>query len=227
MWAGFAVALPLVLWKGLCFYHPSLPALGVGTGGLGDYVTSPVLKAFLSEVRFDGIGLGLGLSFCILAVALLIETDVLPLALAYVLHLSALAGVRQGVQPDALSGLSLGRPADHGAFIAFALLALFVGRHHLARVFRLIVVRSQPAERREAWTYRGALLLVAASLAAIAGWSIWTRMGLAAGLLFFGYILVCGFAASKNSRGNGRAYRLSDAILRHAVHGGHGRVRCL
>jgi hypothetical protein len=197
MWAGFVVAFVLTIWKGLCFYYPALPGFGFGHGSFADYVDNPVLKAFLSEVSMDGIGLGLGLTFCLLAVVLLIETDVLfSLWLTFfVFQLWRAFGKAFNLTRYA------GYPWEHqqtmGGFIAFAVLALFVGRHHLARVFRLILGHCLPAERREAWTYRGALLLVFASLAAVAGWSVWTQMGLGAGLLFFSYMLVCGFAASK------------------------------
>ena len=195
MWGGVAVGFPLVLWKGLSFYYPSLPALTLGNGSLADYFNNPVLKAFLSEVGSGGMGLGL--AFCILAVALLIETDVLfSLWLTFfVFQLWRAFG--KAFNLTRYPGYPWEHQQTMGGFIAFALLAAFVGRHHLARVFRLIVGRSLPAERREAWTYRGALLLVIASLAAIAGWSVWTQMGVTAGLLFFGYVLVCGFAASK------------------------------
>jgi hypothetical protein len=197
MWAGFAAAFVVAIWKGLCFYHPSLPAIGFGSGSLADYVENPVLQAFLSEVKWDGIGLGLGLSVCLLAVMLLIETDVL-LSLwltFFVFQLWRAFGKAFNLTRYA------GYPWEHqqtmGGFLAFALLALFVGRHHLARVFRLIAGRFAPAERSEAWTYRGALLLLIAALATIVGWSVWTNMGVTAGLFFFSYMLACGFAASK------------------------------
>lgn len=195
MWMGFAVALALTLWKGLGFYYPGLPKIEFFKGSLAEYVNGPVLKAFLSEVGSGGIGIGT--SFCILAIALLIETDVLfSLWLTFfVFQLWRAFG--KAFNLERFPGYPWEHQQTMGGFIAFALLALFVGRHHLTRVFRLVVGRALPAERSEAWTYRGALLLVAASLAAIAGWSIWTRMGLTAGLLFFGYMLVCGFAASK------------------------------
>jgi hypothetical protein len=35
------------------------------------------------------------------------------------------------------------------------------------------------------------------SLLTLLGWGIWTKMGAVASLLFFGYMLICGFAASK------------------------------
>ena len=195
-WAGAAVTFPLVIWKGLCFYYPSLPAIGGPPSNLDTYFTSPVLKAFFSE--FGSGGLGLGMAFCLLAVTLLIETDVL-----FSLWLTFFVFQLWRAFGKAFNFTRFpGYPWEHqqgmGAFIAFALLALFVGRHHLVRVFGLIIGRATPPEHRaEAQTYRGGLLLVLASLVTIGVWSVWTRMGITAGLLFFGYMLVCGFAASK------------------------------
>lgn len=195
MWAGFAVTLPLVLWKGLCYYYPMLPALSPGQGSLADYVNSPILKAFLSEVSF-GVAVP-GIAFCILAVALLIETDVL-LSLwltFFVFQLWRACG--QAFNLTRYPGYPWEHQQTMGGFIAFALLAVFVARNHLARVGRLITGGGAGAEAGEARSYRGAVLLVGVSLAAIAGWSLWTHMGLLAGVLFFSYMLLCGFAASK------------------------------
>lgn len=195
MWAGFAVVLPLVLWKGLCYYYPALPELPLSQVRLADYFSNPVLKAFFDA--FGAGGTGSGFAFCILAVALLIETDVLfSLGLTFVVfQLWPACGKAFNLTRYA------GYPWEHqqtmGGYIAFALLALFVGRHHLMRVFRLAFSRAAGAERDEAWTCRGALLLVTLSLAALAGWSVWTHAGVSAGMLYFGYMLVCGFAASK------------------------------
>jgi hypothetical protein len=195
MWAGVAVVFPLVIWKGLCFYYPMLPAISLGQGSLSDYVSNPVVKAFLSEVTLGSMVPGI--SFCILAVALLIETDVLlSLWLTFIVF-QLWRAFGQAFNFTRYPGYPWEHQQTMGGFIAFALLALFVARHHLGRVCGLVLGRGNASERREAWAYRGAILLVTASLMAIAGWSIWTHMGLAAGLIFFSYMLVCGFAASK------------------------------
>ena len=195
MWAGFAIVLPLVLWKGFCHYYPALPKLPLGNVRLADYFNNPVLKAF-----FEACGAGgtlTGFSFCVLAVSLLIETDVLFSLWITFAFFQLWPACGKAFNLTRFAGYPWEHQQTMGGFIAFALLALFVGRHHLKRVFRLVCSRAAGADRDEAWTYRGALLLVAVSLAAIAGWSIWTHAGITAGLLYFGYMLVCGFAASK------------------------------
>jgi hypothetical protein len=201
MWIGFAVALPLVLLKGLKFYFPKVPALSVGgVGNLSDFFNNPLLKAFFANMNFGG-SLGIDMPFCVIAIALLIETDILfSLWATFVLfQLWNLFGKIFGLTRYA------GYPWDFqqamGAFIAYAALALFVGRHHLARVARVVAGRGGTADRageaQETLGYRGALALLVASVAALWAWGVWTGMGGGASLLFFGYMLVCGFAASK------------------------------
>lgn len=46
-------------------------------------------------------------------------------------------------------------------------------------------------------SYRTAVLMVIISFVIIGAWATWTRMGLAAGMLFFGWMIICGFTASK------------------------------
>ncbi|MCE9614248.1 MAG: hypothetical protein K8T26_08225 [Lentisphaerae bacterium] len=195
MWAGFAVGLPFVLWKGLAFYYPALPVPGQGARALADYFNNPVLKAYFGAF---GEGLtGVGVSLSVFAVALLVETDVLFSLWVAFAAFQLWAACGKAFNLSRFAGYPWEHQQTMGGYIAFAIMALFVGRHHLARVLRLVAGFGTKPERHEARTYRGALALVAASLAAIAFWSDWTRMGVSAGLLFFGYMLVCGFAASK------------------------------
>lgn len=192
-WIGFACTLPLVLLKGIQFYYPQVPA-PYWDVGLAEYVTDPVAKAYLQNVRIS-------FYFCLVAIALLVETDVLfSLWVSFWLfQLWNLCG--RAFNLTSTPGYPWEFQQAMGAFIAYAALAGFVGRHHLADVARRIVGRVRPDTRldesREVTTYRTALLMVLASLVAIVAWGLWTKMGAMASLLFFGYMLVCGFAASK------------------------------
>jgi hypothetical protein len=196
MWIGFGVTLALVLLKGLKFYYPQVPAPVFYVPSFAEYVTSPVLKAFLQNV-----GTGMGLAFCVLAVALLIETDILLSLWSFFLlfQLWNLCGRAFGF--TRFPGYPWEFQQAMGAFIAYALIAVVVGRHHLAKVVRIALGRGSAADadgqKREVVSYRTALGLVAASLIAMVAWGVWTEMGALASLFFFGYMLVCGFAASK------------------------------
>ena len=197
VWIGFACTLPLVIWKGLRFYYPALPWFLTQDVPFAHYVDSPLLKAYLTNVGI-GIGTGLGLSFCVLAIALLIETDILfALWTSFLLfQLWFLFG--KAANFTQVPGYPWEFQQAMGGFIAYAGLAIFVGRQHLLNVFRAVIGRRKiPEEAAEVASYRTALLMIAGSIAIIVAWSLWTEMGVLAGVLFFGYMLVCGFAASK------------------------------
>lgn len=200
LWAGFGVGLVLAMLKGIQFYYPQCPAPVFNVGTFGEYVSSPVLKAFLQNVGI-GVGTGIGLSLCLLAIALLIETDILFSLWSCFLLFQLWNLFGRAFTLTRYPGYPWEFQQAMGAFIGYALVAVFVGRHHLARVFRLVLGLGKPGEntsaRDEVVSYRQAVLLVMASLATLALWGIWTEMGVMASLLFFGYMLVCGFAASK------------------------------
>ena len=191
MWTGFGITLFLALLKGLHYYYPAVPTPDVNISTLGEYVTSPVLKAFLGNVGISS------LSLCILAIALLIETDILfsLWSMFIIFQLWYLCG--RAFNLTRYAGYPWDFQQAMGAFIGYALLALVVGRHHLVKVFRIICRRDTGAATDDVTTYRVALLLVFASLATLVFWGIWTDMGGIASLLFFGYLMLCGFAASK------------------------------
>ena len=198
MWLGFAVVLPLVLLKGIHFYFPNIPGPTSALIDFSSYVENPLLKAYLTNVGI-GLTINVGLSFCLLAIVLLIETDVLfsLWATFLVFRLWNLFGLL--FRFDRFPGYPWEHQQSMGAYIAYALLAVFVGRHHLGKAIRLAFRRpaAGTAEAAESTSYRAAFFMIAASLILLTGWSIWTGMGALAGLLFFGYMLLCGFVASR------------------------------
>jgi hypothetical protein len=145
----------------------------------------------------------LGISLCLVPIALLIETEVLfsLWSMFLIFQLWNLFG--RAFNFTRIPGYPWESQQAMGGFVAYALLALFVGRHHLGRVWRLVAGRGGAAGEdavalaAEVRTYRWALILVVVSLLLLVAWGIWTQMGAGASLLFFGYLLVCGFAASK------------------------------
>lgn len=200
MWTGFACTLPLVISKGIQFYYPEFPSpAGLGGVRLANHVNSPVLKAFLADVGI-GTGIGVGMSFVVLAISLLVETDVLfsLWSMFFLFQLWNLFG--KLFNWTAIPGYPWKHQQNMGAFIAYALLAVVIGRHHLAHYLRCLIRGSSDVSGGSAEAtaeVRWAVFLIALSLASIGLWGVWTRMGAGAALLFFGYMLVCGFAASK------------------------------
>lgn len=198
MWIGFGCVLPLVLAKGIQFYIPNFPALGTNAPlSFEGYVNDPSLKAYLQNVGI-GNSSNVGFSFCVLAIALLIETDVLfsLWSMFLIFQLWNLFG--------ALFNFTRfpGYPWEHqqtmGGIITYALLAVFVGRLHLWYALRSALGRPTPLkEDHEVSSYRTAFVMVLAALCIFMAWGAWTRMGMGASLIFFCYMLICGFAASK------------------------------
>ena len=199
MWLGFGCTLPFVLAKGIHFYVPDFPALGAFAQlNFKDYVTNLPLKAYLENVGICASGMGFGFSFCILAIALLVETDVLfsLWSLFLIFQLWNLFGKTFNCSRF------VGYPWEHqqtmGAFIAYALLAVFVGRLHLWMALKTALGRRTELDQsHEVASYRTAFLMIVAALCTFLAWGVWTRMGAMASLFFFGYMLLCGFAASK------------------------------
>jgi hypothetical protein len=202
MWIGFACTLPLVLLKGFHFYNPSVPAPMIEGGSISfaSYVTSPLLRIYLERVGI-GIATGIGLPFCLIAIALLIETNILFSLWAFYLLFQLWNVFGALFRLNHIPGYPWAHQQAMGSFLAYALIALVVARRHLRevvrRVFGLRRGGGGMGAEAEARMYRVAILMVAASLVLLAAWGLWTEMGLTASLLFFGYMLVLGFATSK------------------------------
>ena len=192
MWIGFACTLPLVALKGLHFYNPSVPALIMDTTNWSLYVTSPLAKAFLYDMNPGAFW------FSIVAIALLIETNVLFSLWSFfvIFQLWNLFGPMFNF--NRFPGYPWRHQQNMGAFIAYAAIAIVVGRRHLKGVFRKILgLKAEDDASGDGAVYRTGAIMVLGSLVMLGAWGIWTQMGLLASLLFFGYMLVLGFAASK------------------------------
>ena len=194
LWFGFAVMMPLVLLKGIHFYVPSVPAPSWGdmwlSKTLGGYVTQPLLKAFLNQA-------GVNLVFSLFSIALLIETDLLLSIWVFFFLFQLWYVFGQAFNFTRYEGYPWQWSQVIGAFIGYALLALVTARRHLANVFKQIFGLKPRADHTEVVSYRTAFIMVIASLITIGVWGVWTKMGLKAALLFFGWILICGLTSSK------------------------------
>jgi hypothetical protein len=188
MWIGFACTLPLLLLKGLHFYHPGVPSPDIDPTPLAPFVTSPLAKAYLQNVTLGNIW------FTTLSISLLVETNILfsLWSFFFVFQLWNLAG--RALNLTRIPGYPWNDQQTMGAYFGYALTALFVARRHLRDAGRAIL---KGAPRVDARQYRLAVFLIAASFAGLALWGAWVRMGWLPSLLFFGYILMLGFVAGK------------------------------
>jgi hypothetical protein len=192
-WIGFGVALLFAILRGLNYYNAAIPDLSWSQTPLALLVENPLIKAYLKDVTVPVLCL------TILSVALLIQTDVLfsLWACFFLFQLWNLAG--PALNMNRFPSYPWRFEQNMGAFIAYALLAVYVGRKHLMEAVRLAFssvakTGSRSAEARE---HRISLALVAFSFVFLAWWGAWTGMGVKASLLFFGYMMVLGFATSK------------------------------
>tara|TARA_B100000809_G_scaffold86634_1_gene84990 strand:+ start:1143 stop:3755 length:2613 start_codon:yes stop_codon:yes gene_type:complete len=198
MWIGFGIAFVIALLKGFHFYNPDIPAPVFPPVPFSENVQAPWMKALLANVGI-GLSIGAGISLVVLAVALLVETDILFSLWSMFLLFQFWFMFGKTANMNAIPGYPWRHEQNIGGYIAYALLAVWVARSHLLRLLRLVVGKGGQTEeeRDERRTYRGAILMLAVAFITIAAWSIWTRMGATVGLIFFGYIVLTGFALSK------------------------------
>ena len=198
MWMGFALAFGLALLKGWNFYNPNIPAPVFPSVGFDMYVEAQWLKVLLEDVGI-GLSIGAGISLVVVAVALLVETDILfsLWSMFLLFRLWDLFGYTANL--NSIPGYPWQHQQNMGGYIAYGLLAVWTGRQHLARAIKLSMGRPalNDEEERQRMGYRWAFVMIVAAFAGIAWWSAWTRMGVLGGILFFGYIMLCGFTLSK------------------------------
>ncbi|MDA1086625.1 MAG: hypothetical protein O2901_06375 [Verrucomicrobia bacterium] len=198
MWLGFALAFGLALLKGFHFYNPNIPAPVFAPMGFDSYVEAQWLKALFKDVGI-GLSIGAGISLVVLAIALLVETDILFSLWTMFLLFRLWHVFGYTANLSSIPGYPWAHQQNMGGFIAYGLLAVWAGRQHLTRAIKLTL--GGPAlndeEERQRLSYRWAFVMIVAAVAGVAWWSAWTRMGVLAGLLFFGYLMLCGFTLSK------------------------------
>jgi hypothetical protein len=189
-WIGFGITLVLALLKGLQFYFPNVPAPAWDGIRLDAYVSDPLLKSYLQNVSIQVV-------FCLLAIALLVETDILFSIWSCFLIFQVLFFCGKAFNWGRYPGYPWEFQQSMGAFLGFAVLAVFTGRRHLMQVIRHIAGRIHLDDSAELVSYRWAAVFLTVSVAFLGFWGAWTGMGAWQSLLFFGYMMICGFSASK------------------------------
>jgi hypothetical protein len=191
MWIGFGLMMLLCVLKGLHFYNPSVPAPFYDTFQLNSLFTNPLIKVYLTNAS------GISISFTMLAIALLIETDILFSMWASFLLFQFTQVFGKAFNWNKFAGYPWDWQQTIGAFIGYAMVALVAARRHLGRIWRHLIGKERLDDSREVVSYRVAVIMLVASIVLIIGWGVWTRMGWVASLLFFSYMLIIGFTSSK------------------------------
>lgn len=194
VWAGFATTAVLVTLKCIHFYYPSIPAPAYSEmwsiPALDAYVENPNLKALLSQMRPS-------LTFSLLAITLMIETETLfSLWCGYFLF-QFMFMFGKMFNWNRYAGYPWEWQQAIGSFTAYALLGIFAARKHLTRVVKSLLGRKDIDDSQEVVSYRAAVLFLIIAALMLVLWGVWTKMGAWVSLLFFGWLLLCGFSASK------------------------------
>jgi len=191
MWLGFLIMLPIGMLKCLNFYYPHVPAPILIWGVyFPKYFTNPLLKVYFGDV-------GASLQYTMVAICLFIETDLLlSMVLGFFLfRFTFLFGETNNL--NRFTGYPWEFQQAIGAFFAVAALAVYTARRHLATIVRHLFGRQPLDDAGEMLSYRSAFLLMVGAVLALILWGMWTKVGVLTGLLYFGWILTVGFAASK------------------------------
>jgi len=180
MWTGFAAASGISILNGLHFLHPAIPELRVSMRNIGHYFTSKPWNA-VGWVPISLFPFAIGLAFF------------LPLDLSfscwffYVFRkLIRVGGAAAGLR--SFPGFPYFNEQASGAWIALALVALWVSRGHLGRVIRKAIDRKSTLEDvDEPMSYRtaglgllgGAIFLVIFSgYAGMSAWVVFVLFGI-------------------------------------------------
>ncbi|MEI6518769.1 MAG: DUF6785 family protein [bacterium] len=194
MWIGFAITFVIVIFKGLSFYFPAIPPPPFTTmwGGqsLATYVDNPNLKALLGNMTPVII-------FSLLAITLLIETELLFSIWCGFFLFQFMFMFGKMYKWNRFSGYPWEWQQAIGSFIAYALIGVYAARKHLTKVIDAVFKRKSIDDSSEILSYRAALVFIIISILVLVLWGCWTKMGAGVSLLFFGWLLVCGFSASK------------------------------
>ncbi len=196
--AGGCVALALCALQGIAYYIPGMPSLRIVVK-LADYFESPALKAFVAGMYAGG---QFEVMWLVTAIAFFIELDMLlSIVLFYWLaKIPYYFGESMGWKTirGPLDSFPFPHEQHIGAFLALAVVAVWAGRKHLVGVWRRVLGLSGAADdSAEMMRYRTAVALLLASFVFFALWGMLTGLGAGPSLLFFGFIVLCGFSAAR------------------------------
>lgn len=186
VWAGFAVALVWGLLKGWHFYNPAVPDTDINIQ-LADYF-GPTWGAMWQGVEFRVYA-------SMLALAIFFEINVLASMLVGFLLYRALFYLGSVTGWSVHPGFPYAQEQQLGGFAVYTFLVVVFSWRYLAGVFRMAVSGKKP--EGEHFSYRSAMLLLAAIAFGAFLWAKWVGIPFGAVFLFLAFLLVIGFVCSK------------------------------
>lgn len=198
---GLIAALAYGVLVGLPHYVPGLPSPKIDVP-LGPLFNNPTMKAFVGGMyggnnRFEVV-------FLFVAIAFFIDLQLLASVLVFFAismipwGLAEYFGWGQSITGPARSSFPFPHSLHIGAFLALALVVLWISRRHLVGVARRVLgMPGGVDDTGEAMRYRTAAILLVASFFFFGLWGAMTGLGVGSALIFFGFIVVCGLVAAR------------------------------
>lgn len=194
---GAYIAFGYSILCGLAYYIPGMPNPAVDVK-LAEYVSSPAAKAVFQQMAATNFTV----VWIFVAVAFFIDLEMLASILLFFwlckvpYYLGEIYGWKTIDGP--LDKFPFPHEQHLGAFLGLAVIVLWVSRKHLAAVGRTIFNRPGGIDDSgEAMSYRSAAMMIVGSFIFFGIWGQMTGLGSGNALLFFGFLVVCGFSASR------------------------------
>lgn len=178
LWTGFIASFALGTLNGIHFFAPNFPSLGKPIN-IGQYFTEKPLNAIgWLPIAIQPFAVGLGF---FMPVELSFSSWFFYLFWKFERVLAAMLGIR-------VQGFPFIDEQTTGAYIGLALVALWMARKHIAKIFKSLSSRAEPEYKK---TNIFAIICVLVGAAGITVFCLRAGMGLkAVGIFFVGYFLI-------------------------------------
>ncbi len=189
LWIGFGISLAWCMVKGWHFYNNNIPPMNPEIG-LKQYITDPRWGQ-MWEVTFTVKALFVSL-------AMFMELNVLlSLVVGFFIYRS-LFWIGEFTNLKTYTGYPFRYEQAIGAYLAYAGVVVFFTRKYLWRVFKQAFGRENAQSAKvETFSYRVAIILLLACFLGAAGWAAWLGVSRWVILLYFAFLVLIGFVASK------------------------------
>lgn len=181
MWAGFALAAIYNLMNMLNAWNPAVPALGKAFN----------LGALFTERPWSGMG-GLQIAWRPenFGIGYLVPTDILLSVWVFAL-LMRFANVAQIAMGYDIAGFPFERQHAWGGYLAFGLVLIWIGRHHLRDVFvKAFTGDPRIDDSTEPFSYRTAVIAMILGFVGMVAFGVLSGLWLWVALLYFGICIL-------------------------------------
>lgn len=189
LYLGFVISLIWCLTKGWHFYNNNIPALDVKIE-LNQYITDPRWGQMWAT--------NFTISALFVSLAMFMELNVLlSLVVGYFMYRS-LFWIGEFTNLKTYTGYPFRYEQTIGAYIGYAAVVIFFTRKYLWKVLKTAFsAENSESAKRETFSYRAAIFLLLACFLGVAGWAAWLGVSRWVVLLYFAFLVLIGFVASK------------------------------